>query len=269
MKQHWTWRGIAMALALAALPALAAIPSGGKIAKAVAETNESSGRGGALLLDVQLRIGDEEGPPAATGVMATHPTGLARLELQSAKGFVERHLLQSDSYQASRDGELLEDEGFHPFLPPVFLLQASSGEALSAALRSYGVAEQDVVLGRMQDRDCYVFGGRILGNPQGEETLLPSLWVDIESYEPVRIVRDDGVEYRLGPPTLFDSIRVPTWVEISEPSGGLAARLEVTRVAPANAPAASFQRDWLTAPALAASEDSPSSAGAAPAQDLR
>jgi hypothetical protein len=246
--KNWTWRGISIVLALLAVPALAAIPSASKIAKAVAETNEASGRGGALLLDVQLRINDREGPPAATGVIATHPTGLARMELTSAQGFVERHLLQSDEYQASRNGELLDSP--HPFLPPIFLLQASSGEALSAALRSYGVSERDVVLGRMRDRDCYVFGGRVVGSPVGEETLLPSLWVDIETYEPLRIVRDDGVEYRLGPPTLFDSIRIPTWVEIIEPSG-LSARLEVTRVVAATAPAASFQRDWLTAPALA------------------
>ena len=246
--KDWTWRGITIVTLLLAVPAWAAIPTAEKIARAVAETNEVAGRGGALLLEVQLRIvgGErEDGPPAANGVIATHPTGLARLELASSQGFVERHLLQSDTYQASRNGALLDDP--HPFLPPVFLLQSSSGEALRAALSSYGVSEGEVMLGRMGDRDCYVFGGRILGEPEGEETLLPSLWVDMESYEPVRIVRDDGVEYRLGPPTLFDSIRVPTWVEIVEPSG-LSARLEVTRVVPANAPAASFQPHWLTAP---------------------
>jgi len=235
-----------LAAVLLALPALAAIPSSSKVAEAVADANQISGRGGALLLDVELHIGD--GPAVATGVLATHPTGLARLELKS-RGFVERHLLQSAEYKASRDGTLLEDP--HPFLPPVFLLQASSPEALAAALRSYGVVDHDVVLGRIGDRDCYVFGGRLTGSPPGEETLLPSFWVDVADYEPVRIVRNDGVEYRLGPPTLFDHIRVPTWVEILEPSG-LRARLVVTRVAPANAPAASFQMDWLTAPTATA-----------------
>jgi hypothetical protein len=228
---------------LAALPVLAVIPSSPKIAGAVAETNEGSGRGDALLLDVALSVGESEAK--AIGVLASHPTGLARLELRSGRGFVERHLLQSNEYRASRDGALLDE--FHPFLPPIFLLQASSGEALSAALKSFGVSEQEVVLGRAGDRDCYVFGGRIPG-PPGEEQLLPSLWIDMNTYEPVRIVRDDGVEYRLGPPTLFDHIRVPTWIEIVEPSG-LTARLEVKGVTPANAPAASFQMDWLTAPA--------------------
>ena len=266
MRQNWTWRGMAVVVALLALPALAAVPTGPRIATAVAEANEGSGRDGALLLHVQLRVRDREGPPVATGVIATHPTGLARLELESTEGFVERHLLQSAHYQASRNGSILDDP--HPFLPPVFLLQSSSGEALSAALRSYGVAESDVVLGRVGDRDCYVFGGRILGAPQGEETFLPSLWIDMVTFEPVRIVRADGVEYRLGPSTLFDSIRIPSWVEIVEPSG-LSARLEVTRVAAANAPAASFQQDWLTAPEVVNRATRSTEESAAPAPALR
>ena len=102
----------------------------------------------------------------ARGQLATHPTGLARLELRSDANFVERHLLQGDEYRASRDGQLLEK--FHPFLPPVFLLQATSGAALAAALESFGVSEQEVVLGRMGDPDCYVFGGRLPGPPDAE-----------------------------------------------------------------------------------------------------
>ena len=265
MRQHW-WRGMAVGVALLALPALAAVPTGPRIATAVAEANQGSGRAGALLLNVALRVSDREGAPVATGVIATHPTGLARLELESSEGFVERHLLQSAEYQASRNGSILEDP--HPFLPPVFLLQASSGEALSAALRSYGVAESEVVLGRVDDRDCYVFGGRILGAPQGEETFLPSLWIDMVTFEPVRIVRADGVEYQLGPSTVFGSIRIPTWVEIVEPSG-LRARLEVTRVAAATAAAASFQRDWLTAPEVVNRASLGAGESAAPAPKLR
>ncbi len=236
-------RTLALWVALAtALPVAAAIPSAEKMADAVAKTNESSGRDGALLFEVTLSVEDRE---MARGILATHPTGLARLELRQESGLVERHLLQSNEYWVSRDGELIAE--FHAFLPPVFLLQASSGEALTAALRSYGVSPRAGALGRMGNRDCYVFGGRVHGSP-GEEPLLPSLWIDLVSYEPLRIVRDDGVEYRLGPPTLFDRIRVPTWIEIVEP-GGLRARLEVRGVSQANAPAASFQLDWLTAPA--------------------
>ena len=225
-----------------AFAAAAAIPTAPKIAEAVAEANQMSARAEPLLIDVALRIG--AGEPAALGKLATHPTGLARLELRSAAEFVERHLLQGDDYRASRDGRLLKK--FHPFLPPVFLLQATSGAALAAALESFGVSEQEVVLGRMGDHDCYVFGGRLPGPPDAER-LLPSLWVDIESYDPLRIVRADGVEYRLGPVSVYDGIRLPRWIEIATPEG-FRARLEVQRAAPANAPAAAFQVDWLVTP---------------------
>jgi hypothetical protein len=115
--------------------------------------------------------------PSAEGELAVHPSGLARLELRnSLGGFVERHLLQSNSYQASRNGELISDP--HPFLPPVFLLQASSGEGLAAALTTFGVDGREVVLGKMGGHDCYVFGGRAIG-PGEEQHPLPSLWIDV------------------------------------------------------------------------------------------
>ena len=221
----------------------AAMPTPEKIAQAVAEANQVSGRAAPLLMTVRLRIRDAES--SAEGLLAAHPTGLARLELRNHEGFVERHLLQGDSYQASRDGQLLRTP--HPFLPPIFLLQASSGAALEAALSSFGVAEQEVVLGKMGAHDCYVFGGRLIGGDSDEEQLLPSLWVDIQSYDPVHIVRADGVEYRFGPISVFGGIRVPEWIEIRTPDDWR-ARLEVVQVEPANAPAAAFQSDWLTAP---------------------
>ena len=240
-----------LALLIAALfgvAVTAAVPSAPKIAEAVAETNKISERAEPLLLEVALRVGD--GKLMATGTLATHPTGLARLELRSTSGFVERHLVQGDEYRASRNGELLQNP--HPFLPPVFLLQATSGAALSAALASFGVSEREVVLGRIGDHDCYVFGGRLPG-PPGEERLLPSFWVDVESYDPLRIVRDDGVEFELGPITVYDGIRLPSWIDIMTPEP-FRARLEIRRVTPANAPAAAFHTDWLTPPAEPASD---------------
>lgn len=234
--------------ALLGVAASAAIPSAPKIAEAVAETNKISKRAEPLLLEVELRIGD--GKPMATGTLATHPTGLARLELRSTSGFIERHLVQGDEYRASRDGELLPNP--HPFLPPLFLLQATSGAALSAALASFGVSEREVVLGRMGDHDCYVFGGRLPG-PPGEERLLPSFWVDVESYDPLRIVRDDGVEFELGPIMVYDGIRLPSWIDITTPEP-FRARLEIRRATPANAPAAAFHADWLTSVAEPASD---------------
>ncbi|MDH3519332.1 MAG: hypothetical protein OEM49_02665 [Myxococcales bacterium] len=228
--------------ACVAVAAAAAIPSAPKISEAVASTNRMSARAEPLLIDIALRIGP--GEPVALGKLATHPTGLARLELHSVAGFVERHLLQGDEYIASRDGVMLDAP--HPFLPPVFLLQATSGAALAAALTSFGVSAQEVVLGRVDDHDCYVFGGRLPGPPAAER-LLPSLWVDAESFDPLRIVRADGVEYRLGPIGVYDGIRLPRWIEIRT-QDRLGARLELLRAAPASAPAAAFQKDWLITP---------------------
>ena len=191
----------------------ASIPSADKIAGAIAEAYDLAGRAKPLLLVVELRI----------------------------SGGGERHLLLGDQYQASRDGELLASP--HPFLPPVFLLQATSGAALAAALSSFGVAGQEVVLGRLEDYDCYVFGGRRYPGPMETEALLPSLWIEMESFEPVRIVRSDGTEYRLGPIEVFDGIRLPSWIEIQTPS--LRARLDILNASRADAPAAAFVSDWL------------------------
>jgi len=271
--------------ALLALPAVAYVPSADRIADAVARANAAAGRDEPILFEVQLRIGD--GPPAASGVLVSHPTGLARLELRARSGFVERHLLQGDAYTASRDGQILSRP--RPFLPPVFLLQSSSGAALQAALGSFGVAPVPPVLGRVGTHDCYVFGGRPLPQlaalpPVGEgppgasggrgadlppmdgaglppeapepvytplpEETVPSLWVDLETFDVIRIDGRDGVRFRMGPTATFEQVRAPQWIEIQVP-GSTPARLEVLRAAPANAPAAAFSESWLTgSPAL-------------------
>jgi hypothetical protein len=244
-----TPRAHALRAALASAAALgsvatagAAIPNAEKIAAAVAEANLHSGRTAPILLEVSLEL--EAGQPATAGVLASHPTGLARLELRAPNGSVERHLLQGDAYTASRDGQLLDHP--HPFLPPLFLLQAQSGAAFRAALASYGVASGEVVLGRVGERDCYVFGGRLPRSAEGEEQRLPSVWVDMESYQIVQVDHAGGVRFRFGPTTVFEGIQAPSWIEVSAPDQP-AARLEVVRVAPANAPAAAFGTDWLTA----------------------
>lgn len=231
-------------LLLGGSAARAAFPSAEKVEKAVAEANRTSGRSGPLLLDVRLQIAG--GGVSAKGVLATHPTGLARLELETPTGFVERHLLRGTEYQASRDGQRIEDP--HPFLPPLFLLQAGSGEALAAALSSLGMAPHEIVLGRVGDHDCYVLGGRRYPDGQGQEKLLPSLWIDVQSYDPVRMVGADGTEYRLGEIQLYKGIRLPRVIEI-DPPGPLRARLEVVGATQADAPAAAFQPDWLDGPA--------------------
>jgi hypothetical protein len=223
----------------------AVIPSAARIAGEVADANRSAGRSGPVLLDVTLTLGD--GPIAATGVLATHPTGLARLELQSNSGFVERHLLQGNSHSASRDGVMLDSP--RQFLPPVFLLQATSGAALRAALVSFGVEPEEVVLGRIDDFDCYVLGGRLPRAAELADGRLPSIWIDLVSFDIVRVDGSDGVRYRFGPSQDFDGIRVPRWIAI-EADGQAPARLDIVGASAANAPAAAFGLDWLTASEL-------------------
>jgi hypothetical protein len=223
--------------------AQAAVPNAEKIANAVAKANRSSGRATPMLLDLTLAIAQAE--PVATGVLATHPTGLARLELRSNQGVVDRHLLQGNIHTASRDGRRLDSPP--PFLPPLFFLQATSGAALQAALISYGVAPDEVVLGRLGDRDCYVLGGRMPRGAGGEERMMPSLWVDLETFEILQIDRPDGVRFRFGPVTHYAKIRAPSWIDIESPDHPK-ARLSVVRLAPANAPAAAFSDHWLYAP---------------------
>ncbi len=242
--------GLAHLIALAHLiglgagtPAGAVIPNSLKLADAAAEANNDAGRAEPLWLEVSLRLG--QGDAIAKGTLATHPTGLARLELHSRRGFVERHLLQGDTYTASRNGKLRRDP--RPFLPPLFLLQATSGDTLRAALESFGIDADRVVLGRVGENDCYVFGGRLPAKSGQEARRLPSLWVDIESYEVVRIDGRDGVRFQFGPSTDFgEGVRAPRWIGIEVP-GQPPARLDVIRVAPANASAAAFGTEWLTA----------------------
>ena len=172
------------------------------------------------------------------------PKLVMRLSAIRPRGFVERHLLQGNNHTASRDGEIIDRP--HPFLPPVFLLQATSGAALSAALGSFGVAPGEPVLGRVGEHDCYVFGGRLPPDRDGRERRLPSLWVDLTTYEVVRIDRPDGVRFEFGPERSFDGgIRAPRWIRIEAPDQP-AARLDIVRIAPATAPAAAFGSDWLS-----------------------
>jgi hypothetical protein len=236
---------LAVSLALGAslaAPAFAVNPNAPRIADAVASSNRAAGRATPLWLDVTLRIG--EGEPLAQGVLTTHPTGLARLELRSTRGFVERHLVQGSEYGASRDGKLLDQP--RPFLPPVFLLQAVSGAALQAALSSFGVASERAELGLGDEHDCYVLGGRAARGADGVEPAQPSLWVDLESFEVVRIDRGDGVRFRFGPSENFGGVRLPRWISIEAP-GQPPARLDILKATPANAPAASFTTEWLVA----------------------
>ena len=228
-------------------PANAVVPSGEKVAAATARANEQAGRSVPLWFEVTLR--DSEGSALASGVLASHPTGLARLELVGAPegetSFVERHLLQGDAYRASRDGALVDSP--MPLLAPLFLLQTPSGEALRAALSSFDVAVDDVVLGRVGEHVAYVIGGRQPRGPDGVEPRQTSLWVDQNTFEVLRIDSVNTVRVEFGPSADFEGIQAPSWIQMEGPEDP-PLRLEIDRVAPANAPAAAFAVEWLLAP---------------------
>ena len=71
--------GLACLLVLAHHPTWAFIPQAARVEQAAAERNETSGRAQALQLELTLRVAERD--PIGTGVLVTHPTGLARLEL--------------------------------------------------------------------------------------------------------------------------------------------------------------------------------------------
>jgi hypothetical protein len=236
--------GLALVTAVA-FAADAVIPSESKIATAVAQANAAAGRGEPLWLDILLRIG--EGEPAAKGVLTSHPTGLARLELENTtKGFVERHLLQGSTYRASRNGEPLDQP--LPFLPPFFLLQMRSGDALEAALASFGIADRAPHLARLGDLDCWVLGAyspNAVVSGEGSPATGPAIWIDSATRQILRLDRGDGVRLDFGPEVAYEKIRVPSWIAINV-EGRPPARLEIQRVSRANAPAAAFSNDWLS-----------------------
>lgn len=140
---------------------LAFIPESDRTMKAIAEVNRVSGRTQALQLDLTMRIGDRE--PIAQGELIIHPSGLARLELRGYGGRVDRYLLSGAELLGAKDGERLDRP--QPMLQPLFLLQASSGGTLRAALETFGVQSQWIGLAPCGDLDCFVIGDPRLAAP--------------------------------------------------------------------------------------------------------
>lgn len=231
----------AAAAALVAVASLAGTPPAERIANAVADSNRSAGRAVALSWQVEIRLSAAAGSelPAAQGVLLSDPSGAARLEIRGPGGLLERHLLRGAELQASRGGQPLADP--QPFLPPLALLQASSGAELQSRLLDLGGRPDEVALGPDGEHDCWVLGGRAAGGDPR-----PSLWVDVVTRETVRIDRGDGAIFRLGPGAVFGGVRVPAWIEVQAP-GEPPARLVVRGVAPASPAPGAFTPAWLAA----------------------
>jgi len=241
-----------------ALSTGAVVPSPTKINRAVADANRTAKRAQVLELSIELQSAD--GEILATGTLLTHPSARARVELEGG-GHVERHLRVGSSYQATRNGTPLPHP--RPFLPPLALIQAKSGDALDAALGRLGAAPGAIALGRVDDHDCYVLGGRAQGIDAMGPPVLTALWVDLESFDPLRIDRSDGVRYVLGPMTPYGDIQLPAWIELQVPNEPV-YRLVVRGAGATRADASAFGAAWLEAPVAPVPAPADARAGDAP-----
>ncbi len=192
----------------------------------VAQDNSTASRTRALSLDIALVGAD--GVVAATGTARVEPNGHARLGITWADGTVEMHERTATDYQATRAGARVKQP--LRLLPPLALLQASSGLAVAEALRTIGGDPKLVDLGMEGAYDCWVLGGREMG--AFDANTRASLWVDQDSQQPVRI--DDGADtqYRFGSPKKGEGIRFPAWIEVRAASGP-SYRIDVKAVTPA------------------------------------
>jgi hypothetical protein len=213
----------------------AAIPAASRIRAAAADRDRAAARVRTLALEVALQPAGA-GESVASGTLLTSPDGASRLELMSEAGVIERQILSRGRRLASRDGA--RQAGVAPWLPPLYLLQAASGELLAGFLAELGVHGDRVALGYDGARDCYVLGGAVPG--------AASAWIDMESFDVVRIDLAGGTRYRLGPFRPFDGVLLPEWVEVETP-GQPPARLEIRRGAAATAGPEAFAPSWLEA----------------------
>ena len=157
-------RMLVVLLFLIGFSAEAYLPSPDRIYQAIAATNRADGRGESLRLSLTLQIGDR--PGVATAELISHPSGLARIELRGGEGLLERHLLQGEQVWVSRNGEAVEDPRI--FLPPLFLLQAKSGEMVRNVLETLSVQADAIGLATCGDEDCLLIGdpARAIARPE-------------------------------------------------------------------------------------------------------
>lgn len=144
-----------LAVASLAVPVVSAsIPQADRTLREIARVNQDSGRGQALRLDLTMRVGERE--PVARGLMISHPSGLARLELRGFSGRVDRYLRSGDELLGAKDG--LRIDRPQPLLPPLFLLQPSTSATLRTALETFDILSDSIGLAPCGDQDCFVLG---------------------------------------------------------------------------------------------------------------
>ena len=82
--------GLVICLGLAAT-ASAFIPQVDRTMKEIARVNRVSGRSKAIQLELTMQVGDAA--PIASALLISHPSGLARLEIQGYRRRVDRQFL--------------------------------------------------------------------------------------------------------------------------------------------------------------------------------
>jgi hypothetical protein len=218
---------LAGALLVAASRASAWIPEPERAWTAIATANTTSGRGKPL--DFPVALVGADGGIAGTGRLRADGAGSARLELVLADGVAELHERRGAEYRVTRGGRPVERAP--RLLPPLDLLQVTTAMGVAEALRAIGGNPAQVDLGIEGAHDCWVLGGRDPG--AFESNTRPSLWVDQETQQPVRIDDAGGAQYRFGDSAARPGgVRFPSRIDVQEPGWPL-WRIQVQGTAPA------------------------------------
>ncbi len=208
-----------------ARPAIAWIPEPERAWASLAQSNSQSSR--TRPIDFAVNLVDVTGAVTATGQLRAEPGGHARLDLTLVAGGTEVHERNGSDYRVTRDGQRVDKAP--RLLPPLGLLQAGKAMEVAAALRALSGDPARVDLGMEGRYDCWVLGGRDPGD--FEVNTRPSIWVDQETQQPVRIDDAAGVRYRLLDLAPKDGVRFPSRIEV-QADGWPMWRIDVATPAP-------------------------------------
>lgn len=163
----------------------------------------------------------------ATGRLRAEPGGASRLDLALADGGTEVHERNGLEYRVMRNGQRVDRAP--RLLPPLAILQAGKGLDVADELRAMSGDPARVDLGIEGRYDCWVLGGRDPGDFQMNGR--PSVWVDQETEQPVRIDDAGGTRYRLLDLAPKGGVRFPSRIEVHA-DGWPIWRLDVATPAP-------------------------------------
>lgn len=219
--------GVWLALSVAH-PAAAWIPEPERAWTMLAQSNLEGAR--TKPLDFAVALVDSAGNVTATGRLQAEPGGRARLELALAEGGTEVHERDGLDYRVSRNGQRVARAP--QLVPPLAILQAAKAIDVAQALRAMAGEPARVDLGIEGRFDCWVLGGRDPGDFQMNTR--PSVWVDQETRQPVRIDDAAGTRYRLLDLTPKGGVRFPSRIEVHA-DGWPIWRIDVATPAPPGA----------------------------------